>query len=401
MLGVSALLYELYEGLGREPWVRSGRGRQSRSLCSGSRGLGPARSGSRDPGHTRSGHHSPGYAHLGREPSMEGFAARGVSHGQARKLCGHAARQNHQGEDAHLMPDRSLRLPPLLLRERRPSPVPPQEGEGTPGSGPSGEPGSADGNGASGGQDQATPPPPPSPSSSSSSSSSSSDDNPFAAPPEGTPDRPWQPRRPVNGQGSEGSGESGESNGPAGQSPSPWGSQWSDRQPGPSSGGGFGDRPGAPQGQQQGQGGPEGPGGGPGNGMRWDPTDPAQRRARFALLSGMWAFFFALFNWPPVALLLGALALYWGISALRAKPRTPDPDSPPTDPANPRPQKSAAVSGLVTASLAIALVAAGFTAQLVYSDYYTCTNDALTNVAKQSCNDLLPKPLRGVLGAQG
>jgi hypothetical protein len=131
--------------------------------------------------------------------------------------------------------------------------------------------------------------------------------------------------------------------------------------------------------------------------MRWDPTDPAQRRARYALLSGMWAFFFALFSWPYVALLLGALALYWGGSALRAKPRTPDPDAPAPDP-NVRPQTTAAVSGLVTASLAIIMVAGTFTAQFVYSDYYTCTNDALTNTAKQSCNDLLPKELRGLLG---
>ncbi|WP_405931255.1 hypothetical protein [Streptomyces sp. NBC_00827] len=297
------------------------------------------------------------------------------------------------------MPDRSLRLPPLLLRERRPSPVPPREGGGTPDSAPSGEHGSADGNGGSGAQGPDAPPSG-STGSSGSSGSSGSDDNPFAPPPEGAPDRPWQPRRPANGQGSEGSG-SGEHGEPDGSSP--WGSQWSDRQPGPSSGGGFGDRPGAPQGQGQGQGqgGPEGSGSGPGTGMRWDPTDPAQRKARFALLSGMWAFFFALFSWPYVALLLGALALYWGISALRAKPRTPDPDSPAPDPANARPQKSAAVSGLVTASLAIAMVAAGFTAQLVYSDYYACTNDALTNVAKKSCNDLLPKELRGVLGTQG
>ncbi|MFJ2831790.1 hypothetical protein ACIPC1_30225 [Streptomyces sp. NPDC087263] len=350
------------------------------------------------------------------------------------------------------MPDRSLRLPPLLLRERRPSPVPPREGGDTPDSGPAGERGSADGNGVSGGQGQDTPPAGSTPSGSGSSGSTSSgssssgssssgsgssgssssgsgssgssssgsaspgstssgsDDNPFAPPPEGTPDRPWQPRRPANGQGSEGStgsegsegsGEHGESGGPAG--PSPWGSQWSDRQPGPSSGRGFGDRPGTPQGQGQGQGqdSPDGPGSGPGTGTRWDPTDPAQRRARYALLSGMWAFFFALFNWPYVALLLGALALYWSISALRAKPRTPDPDSPASEQANARPQKSAAVSGLVTASLAIAMVAAGFAAQLVYSDYYACTNDALTNVAKQSCNDLLPKNLRGILGTQG
>lgn len=113
----------------------------------------------------------------------------------------------------------------------------------------------------------------------------------------------------------------------------------------------------------------------------------------------MWAFFFALFGWPYVALLLGALALNWGISALRAKPRTPDPDAPPAPEPTGRPQKTAAVSGLVTASLALALVAASFTAQLVYSDYYTCTNDALTNEAKQSCDDLLPKELKNILGA--
>jgi hypothetical protein len=176
---------------------------------------------------------------------------------------------------------------------------------------------------------------------------------------------------------------------------SPWGSQWSDQQPGRSSGN-FGDRPGGPTGQS----GPEGPGtGGPGQGgTRWDPTDPAQRRARYALLSGMWAFFFALFSWPYVALLLGSLALYWGGSALRAKPRTGDPDTPAVPESQARPQTTAAISGLVTASLAIALVAAMFVAQLAYKDYYTCANDALTNEAKQSCNQLLPKELRGFLG---
>jgi ABC-type Fe3+ transport system permease subunit len=124
--------------------------------------------------------------------------------------------------------------------------------------------------------------------------------------------------------------------------------------------------------------------------MRWDPTDPAQRRARYALLSGMWAFFFVLFSWPYVALLLGALALYWGISSLRARAG---------EAAAARPQTTAAVTGLVTASLAIALVAATFTARLVYSDYYSCTHDALTNEARQSCSDLLPSELRGMLGA--
>ncbi|WP_406374127.1 hypothetical protein OG788_27630 [Streptomyces sp. NBC_00647] len=290
------------------------------------------------------------------------------------------------------MPDRSLRLPPLLLRERRPSSTPPRSG----GDGSTAGPGSADGNGGSAGGSGGGPsgergPDAPDTPPSGPSAPPNTDDNPFAPPPEGTPDRPWQPRGHGQGNGQD-SGEDGEG-GQSGPRYTPWGSQWSDRQPGPSDGGGFGDRPGAPKGE----GGPEGPGGGPGAGMRWDPTDPAQRRARFALLSGMWAFFFALFSWPYVALLLGALALYWGISALRAKARTPDPDAPAPDP-NARPQRTAAVSGIVTASLAIVMVAATFTAQLVYSDYYSCTNDALTHAAKQSCDDLLPSELRDWLG---
>jgi hypothetical protein len=250
------------------------------------------------------------------------------------------------------MPDRCLRLPPLLLRERHSSPTPPRESEGAP----------ENGQDSAGGRGPETP----------------SDDNPFAPPPEGTPDRPWQPRRPTGGRGDEGD--------------SPWGSQWSDRQPGRSQGG-FGERP-RPSGQG---GGPEGGQGG--SGLRWDPTDPAQRRARYALLAGMWAFFFALFSWPYVALLLGALSLYWGISSLRARPRRPDPDAP-SAPSESRPQKTAAISGIVTASLALALVATTFTAQLVYRDYYTCTNDALTTAAQKSCEDLLPEGLRGVLGTE-
>ncbi|NEA99868.1 hypothetical protein [Streptomyces sp. SID13726] len=207
------------------------------------------------------------------------------------------------------------------------------------------------------------------------------ENNPFAPPPEGTPDRPWQPRRPEDDGGDSREGGGG------GGGYTPWGNQWSDRQPGRSDGG-FGDRPrpGGPEGQNN-----------PGPGPRWDPTDPAQRRARYALLSGMWAFFFVLFGWQPVGLLLGALALYWGASALRAKPHTPNPDAP-TPPQSARPQTTAAVSGLVTASLAIIFVAAGFTARLVYDDYYTCTSDALTNQAQQACTDLLPKELRSILG---
>ncbi|MEV5612849.1 hypothetical protein [Streptomyces sp. NPDC052225] len=213
------------------------------------------------------------------------------------------------------------------------------------------------------------------------------DDNPFAPPADDAPDRPWQPRRP------EGSDEPSDS--------SPWGNQWSDRQPGRAQGGGlFGDRPG--NNNNGGQGGPEGQG--PGGGMRWDPTDPAQRRARYALLAGMWGFFFILFGVPSVALLLGALALYWGISSLRADPRKKTPGEPgapaaPVPQDQSRPQTTAAISGLVTGGLALAMVASLFTAKLVYSDYYECRADALTNAAQKSCEDLLPKQLRPLLGS--
>ncbi|OEJ33374.1 hypothetical protein [Streptomyces subrutilus] len=192
---------------------------------------------------------------------------------------------------------------------------------------------------------------------------SPTDDNPFAAPPEGRPDQPWQPRR--------GGGD------------------------GPGNGG---------DGRQD----PEG--GGRGGPARWDPTDPIQRRARYALLAGMWGFFFGIFGIPSVGLLLGALALYWGISALRGRPAKPD-STPgaaqgPSAPAAPggglaalgeaaRPQRTAAVSGLVTASLAILLALGSYAVQLAYKDFYVCRDDALTNTAELQCNSLLPDNVLG------
>ncbi|CAL9298849.1 hypothetical protein [Streptomyces sp. SudanB182_2057] len=328
------------------------------------------------------------------------------------------------------MPDRSLRhltFPPrpaqggergaALLRERPSSPPAPTPGGGGDGSGrggfgQGGSGGSGHGGSGQGGYDGSG-------HGGSGQGGERQDDNPFAPPPEGTPDRPWRPRTPGNagdpggaggpgygpGQGS-GTDQRGQGHGyapwpgaGAGQGPdqgqgqgpgggAPWGSQWSDRQPGRSPDG-FGQRPG---------GGPQRPGGPTGPGMRWDPSDPTQRRARYALLSGMWAVFFVLFSWPYVALLLGALSLYWGSSALRAKPRSQAPDAPAAPPG--RPQTTAAVGGLITASLALVLVASTFTVQLVYRDYYTCVGDALTHEAKQSCETLLPSQLRGVLGDQ-
>ncbi|MET7759479.1 hypothetical protein ABZT27_32975 [Streptomyces sp. NPDC005389] len=252
---------------------------------------------------------------------------------------------------------------------------------------------------------------------------STDDNNPFAPPPEGRPDQPWQPRRPdgpdsPDDESSEGSGSSGPSDG-----------RWSPRQPGRSDDG-FGR---GPERQGGGQGGPEGgpgqggPGQGGGRGLRWDPTDPAQRRARYAILAGMWAFFFAIFEIPELALLLGALGVYWGISSLRAKPKPAGELSPtsqsaagaashPSGQAAAQPvgrpsgqgataaplrsMRTAAISGLVAASVALMIVAVGFTMQLVYRDFYECRDDALTHAGQLACNDLLPKPLRAGFGVR-
>ncbi|WP_031083777.1 hypothetical protein [Streptomyces sp. NRRL WC-3549] len=265
-------------------------------------------------------------------------------------------------------------------------------------------------------QDPSKPPGPSSASGTSASGSGSSsgpvDDNPYAAPPEGRPDQPWQPRHPSDG-GDDGNGGDG---GSSGSRPA-WGSQWSDRQPGRQDGG-FGGRSGGPGGPR-GQGGPDG---GPGQ-LRWDPTDPAQRRARYAVLGGMWAFFFALFDFPEIALLLGALAVYWAVSALRAGPhkarqpgaagdgtptgspgRAAPPARPGSSPAAPagggRQLTTAAVSGLVMSLLALAIVATTFTVQLVYRDYYTCVNDALTKTGALACNSKLPDPLEPFFGVK-
>lgn len=224
-------------------------------------------------------------------------------------------------------------------------------------------------------------------------------DNPFAPPPENAPEQPWQPRRP---QQPSDSGEQSPTPTPPPPPPPSWGGQWSERQPGRQDGG-LGDRPGG-----------GGYGGQRPEGSRFDPTDPAQRRARYALICGMWGLFFALFlGWTYVGLLLGALALYWGVNALRMKPEerakaraeaaallaeggaTPPPQRP-IDPRS-KPQRPAAVGGLVMGGLALSVVAATFTTQLVYKEYYTCTRDALTSQSRDACQDLLPSPVRELL----
>lgn len=279
-----------------------------------------------------------------------------------------------------------------------------------------------------------------------SSDDSSREDNPFAAPPEGQPDTPWQPRHQAGSHGGPGTdaghGGQGDADGSGPDSSGggsgdgretgsdrdrpAWGSHWSSRQPGRQSGG-FGGS-GGDDGDGNGR---SGPGGGLARGMRWDPTDPSQRHARYSLHTGVWALFFSLFSLPEVALLLGALSVYWGISALRGDkpasapgssgkrggPRATAEDVAGSDRTEPAPARkpapqipvavspaqaaksrtTAAVSGLITASLALAVVAATFTFQQVYSEYFTCTEDALTQSSREDCTKLLPPELRPLL----
>ncbi|WP_354640964.1 hypothetical protein [Kitasatospora camelliae] len=210
--------------------------------------------------------------------------------------------------------------------------------------------------------------------------------NPFAPPPADAPDQPWQPRLPqhlpatggADGDGSSGSsGSSGASgasgasdssgsSGSAGEedetpqvpSPHPWGpgyrGPWSAPQP------------------------PERP--------KFDPNDPVQRHSRYALTAGMAAMFCVVTSLGPVALLLGALAVYWAVSALRAgrRPKDAAPGHPTA------PQTPAALGGLVIGTAAVLFVLAGFAVQLYYADYLSCVQDALTEEAARSCSNLAP-----------
>ncbi|MEW1866487.1 hypothetical protein OG896_14555 [Streptomyces sp. NBC_00669] len=265
-------------------------------------------------------------------------------------------------------------------------------------------------------------------------------DNPFAPPPEGAPDRPWQPRQPSgdpghqgggaggsggsgsgsggsggtgsgggsgdHGSGDHGSGDHGQQGGPEHPhgAPQAWGHQWSSRQPQSGRPDPFARRPG----DQQGPTGPQG------QGPRFDPTDPAQRRSRYALICGGWGLIFSLLGWTPLGLLLGALALYWGVSALRMSPedrakaraqaasaladatQSPRPAPPAPGPDAQRSFLTAAWTGVITSALTLAIVGATYGFQIAYRDYYDCKSDALTAPASHACQKLLPSPLRGL-----
>ncbi|EFG65206.1 hypothetical protein [Streptomyces sp. SPB074] len=259
----------------------------------------------------------------------------------------------------------------------------------------------------------------------------------------GNPPRGQGPRGDgAHGQGAPGQGPQGQGpqgQGPHGQGPygGPQGPQGQGPQRGPWGQGPQGPGQGGPQqGPGNGDNGGGGNGGGPGGPFsripRWDPTDPVQRHARYALMAGTWGLVLGLFlGWTYLALLLGALGLYWGISALRGRARTPqeseaalqavakgkDPEEaatrareeaaahPAPAPLSPygrpvtrtRPQVPSAVTGIVTSALSIAAVASVFLFHAVYSDYFSCVDDAATHASRDACESHLPKELRPIL----
>ena len=105
---------------------------------------------------------------------------------------------------------------------------------------------------------------------------------------------------------------------------------------------------------------------------------------------------------PYVTLLLGALALYWGVSSLRGEVKpspaaktaalTGVPPMPP-QPVYPyqqsmqstRPHVPAALGGVIAGAVSLALVGVVFGVQLYYKSYYDCQANALTKTAYDTC----------------
>ncbi|PYC78105.1 hypothetical protein C7C46_17405 [Streptomyces tateyamensis] len=227
-----------------------------------------------------------------------------------------------------------------------------------------------------------------------SSGKNSDERNPFAPPPADAPDRPWQPRLPqgpVDGepQGEEGAApESGRPAQPPVPPPHSWSPNW------------------------QGGGGPGWPG--PQSGPpqpRFDPADPVHRRSRYALYAGMGSLSSGLFGYFDFSLLFGVLALYWGVSTLRATRKDAAASAGREEGAQPgapswpysqrvAPQVPAALGGLITGGVAVALVLGSFGLEMAYQPYFTCQNDALTQVAADSCSTLAPHWLNTVFDPQ-
>jgi hypothetical protein len=127
----------------------------------------------------------------------------------------------------------------------------------------------------------------------------------------------------------------------------------------------------------------------------------------------MWSIFFFILGVPYVTLLLAALGVYWGVSSLRGKAKTPAsaltggapvppvaaPQGPvpghfyPVPPTEYKPQAPAATGGLIAGVLGLVLVAVVFGLQLYYKSFYDCQTHAPTKAAYNACaTSVTPRP---------
>ncbi|GAA1412631.1 hypothetical protein GCM10009639_65070 [Kitasatospora putterlickiae] len=195
--------------------------------------------------------------------------------------------------------------------------------------------------------------------------------NPFAPPPADAPDQPWRPRAPHASGGSdrpEGQDDDQDER-PLVPPPHPWSPGYQ--------GGGWHPRPPAPQ------------------PPRLDPGDPAQRKARNAALAGMGALVCAFASLHYVALFVGALAIVWGVSAMRApRPAAADATAAapaPVGPTAPNPLTPAALAGILTGAMTVVFVSSVLGLALYYNDYVTCVQDSLTASGADGCERLAPQ----------
>ncbi|MEV0532643.1 hypothetical protein [Kitasatospora sp. NPDC050463] len=197
--------------------------------------------------------------------------------------------------------------------------------------------------------------------------------NPFAPPPADAPDQPWQPRNPGPTEGPDAPDADGNPDErPQVPPPHPWSPGYQ--------GGGWHPRPPAPQ------------------PPKLDPADPAQRKARNAALAGMGALVCAFASLHYVALFVGALAIVWGVTAMRAPkpaaatgPGAASPAAVAGETAAPNPLTPAALAGVLTGAMTVVFVSSVIGLSLYYNDYVTCVRDSLTSTGADNCERLAPK----------
>ncbi|WP_406199385.1 hypothetical protein OH807_16770 [Kitasatospora sp. NBC_01560] len=193
--------------------------------------------------------------------------------------------------------------------------------------------------------------------------------NPFAPPPADAPEQPWRPRDPGASGGPDAPDGEGPDERPLVPPPHPWS---------PGYQGGRGSRPSGPQ------------------PPKLDPADPAQRKARNAALAGMGALICAFAALHYVALFVGALAIVWGVGAMRTPRPAPGRAAvtgaaPAPAAAGPNPLTPAALAGVLTGAMTVVFVSSVIGLSLYYNDYVTCVRDSLTATGADNCDRLAPK----------